>query len=157
VLYAVAFLLGVFETLFDTSAQSIMPSLVDRDLLSRANGRLYAVELTMNQFVGPPLGGFLAALGLASAFGLTATAYALAAFVLLTIAGSFRPVREGPATRLHQEIAEGLRYLFGNPVLRVLAIMVGITTWQRGGVLDLRSCTPSAPGRWASTRSASAC
>jgi len=145
-LYAVAFLLGVFETLFDTSAQSIMPSLVDRDLLSRANGRLYAVELTMNQFVGPPLGGFLAALGLASAFGLAATGYLLAALVLLTIAGSFRPVREGPATRLHREIAEGLRYLFGQPVLRVLAIMVGISNLGSAAVFSIFVVYAVAPG-----------
>ena len=39
------------------------PSIVRRDDLSKANGRLYAVELTMNQFVGPPLGGFLAGVG----------------------------------------------------------------------------------------------
>ena len=32
-----------------------------KDQLSRANGRLYAAELTMNTFVGPPLGGFLVA------------------------------------------------------------------------------------------------
>src|SRR5262245_1018760 len=46
----VAFALGIGETLFDTAAQSIVPSLVEPDDLSRANGRLYAVEMTMNQF-----------------------------------------------------------------------------------------------------------
>ena len=35
-------------------------AIVERDQLSDANGRLYAAELTMNQFVGPPLGGILA-------------------------------------------------------------------------------------------------
>ncbi|HEY7736147.1 MAG TPA: MFS transporter [Candidatus Limnocylindrales bacterium] len=124
-IYAVAFVLGTLETLFDTSAQSIMPSLVERDQLSRANGRLYAVELTMNQFVGPPVGGFLAAVGIATAFGAGAIAYLVGAFALLTIAGSFRAVREGPARRLDQEIAEGLRYLLRHRVLRTLAMMVG--------------------------------
>jgi MFS family permease len=126
-LYVVAFVLGVAETLFDTSAQSIMPSLVEPDRLSRANGRLYAVELTMNQFVGPPVGGFLAALAIGLAFGAGAAAYLLAAASLFTIAGSFRPVREGPPTRMHHEIAEGLRYLFGHSLLRVLAVMVGLS------------------------------
>jgi MFS family permease len=125
-LYAVAFTLGVAETLFDTSAQSIMPSLVEGEQLSKANGRLYAVELTMNQFVGPPLGGFLAALAIAAAFGTGAAAYLLAAASLFLIRGSFRPVREGPPKRLHEDIAEGLRYLLGHRLLRVLAIMVGI-------------------------------
>jgi MFS family permease len=125
-LYLVAFALGVAETLFDTSAQSIMPNLVEGEQLSKANGRLYAVELTMNQFVGPPLGGFLAAIAIGAAFGTGAAAYLLAAASLLLIRGSFRPVREGPPTRLHEDIAEGLRYLLGHRLLRVLAIMVGI-------------------------------
>jgi MFS family permease len=125
-LYVVAFALGVAETLFDTSAQSIMPNIVEGDRLSRANGRLYAIELTMNQFVGPPVGGFLAAAGIAWAFGTGAVAYLLAAGAMISIAGSFRPVREGPPTRIHEDIAEGLRYLLGHRLLRVLAAMVGI-------------------------------
>ncbi len=126
VLYVVAFALGVAETLFDTSAQSIMPNIVEGERLSAANSRLYAVELTMNQFVGPPLGGFLAAVALAAAFGTGAAAYLLAAVAIFRIAGTFKPVREGPPTRMHQDIAEGLRYLLRHPLLRVLAVMVGI-------------------------------
>jgi len=54
-LYAVALGAGIAETVYDTSARSIVPQLVRRDQLSRGNARLYAVELTANQFVGPPL------------------------------------------------------------------------------------------------------
>lgn len=43
-LYVVALCIGVAETIYDTSAQSIVPQLVRRDQLSRANGRLYAAE-----------------------------------------------------------------------------------------------------------------
>src|SRR5215208_4415496 len=84
-LYVAAFALGVGETLFDTAAQSIMPSIVDRDDLSKANGRLYAVELTMNQFVGPPLGGLLAGLAIGFAFVSSAVAFALAAVALVLL------------------------------------------------------------------------
>ncbi|HET9435333.1 MAG TPA: MFS transporter [Candidatus Limnocylindrales bacterium] len=145
-LYVAAFALGVAETLFDTSAQSIMPSLVDADRLSRANGRLYAVELTMNQFVGPPVGGFLAALGIGLAFGAGAAAYLLAATSLFTIAGSFRPVREGPPTRLHGEIAEGLRYLLGHRLLRVLAAMVGVSNLASAAAFSVFVLYAVAPG-----------
>lgn len=145
-LYVVAFVLGVAETLFDTSAQSIMPSLVEPDRLSRANGRLYAVELTMNQFVGPPVGGFLAALAIGLAFGAGAAAYLLAATSLFTIAGSFRPVREGPPTRMHHEIAEGLRYLFGHSLLRVLAVMVGLSNLASSAAFSVFVLYAVAPG-----------
>ncbi len=68
-LYAVAICVGVAETIYDTSAQSILPQVVARDLLPRANGRLFAVELTANEFVGPALAGVVVALGATVAFG----------------------------------------------------------------------------------------
>jgi MFS family permease len=126
VLYLVALCLGVGETLFDTAAQSVMPSVVDRDELSRANGRLYAVELTMNQFVGPPLGGVLAAIAVAAAFGFSAASYLVAAAALLLVTGSFKPKRTGPRTTLRTDIAEGVRYLWNHRLLRTLAFMVGV-------------------------------
>ncbi len=126
VLYVAAFALGVGETLFDTAAQSILPSIVAKDQLSTANSRLYAVELVMNQFVGPPLGGFLIALSVPLVLGSSLLGYALAAAGLTLLAGSFRPERTGPRQGLLSDIGEGLRYLFGHAVLRTLAIMVGV-------------------------------
>ena len=52
ILYLVAFALGIGETLFDTAAQSVLPTVVTGRDLSRANGRLMAAEVTMNRFVG---------------------------------------------------------------------------------------------------------
>jgi MFS family permease len=124
-LYLAAFVLGVGETLFDTAAQSIMPSIVDRDRLSQANGRLYAVELTMNQFVGPPVGGIIAGVAIGLAFGGSAVAFAIAAVLLGLLTGSFRPAARAARTSLVADIREGLRYLFGHRLLRTLAIMVG--------------------------------
>jgi MFS family permease len=128
ILYVVAVLLGVAETLFDTSAQSLLPALVARDNLTVANSRLFAVELVANTFVGPPLGGLLAALGLAVAFGVPAAAYLVGAGCLVLLAGSFRAVGAGPAgsTRLRDDIAEGTRFVWRHPLLRPLAIMLGL-------------------------------
>jgi MFS family permease len=127
-LYAVAVLLGIAETLFDTSAQSLLPAIVSRDDLTRANSRLFAVELVANTFVGPPLGGLLAAAGLGIALGLPAAAYLVGAGILALIVGSFRAVGAGPAgsTRLRDDIAEGARFVWHHPVLRPLAIMLGL-------------------------------
>ena len=126
ILYAVALGLGIAETMFDTAAQSIMPSLVERDQLSNANGKLYGVELVMNQFVGPPLGGLVIGLSVPLALGGSAVGYALAAIGLTLIVGRFRPERTGPKTRMTADIAEGMRYLWRHSVLRTLAIMVGV-------------------------------
>ncbi len=126
VLYVVALGLGVAETLFDTAAQSIMPSIVDRDQLSNANGKLYGVELVMNQFVGPPLGGLVIGLSVPLALGGSGVGYLLAAVGLTLMVGRFKPERAGPRTRITADIAEGFRYLWNHRVLRTLAIMVGV-------------------------------
>jgi MFS family permease len=127
-LYVVALALGVGETFFDTAAQSIVPGVVsDPDRLARANGRLYVVEMTANQFVGPPLGGLLAGIALATALIGSAAAYVLAAGVLLTVAGSFKPQRAGPPTRVRTDIVEGVRYLMGHKVLRTLGLCTGLS------------------------------
>jgi len=124
VLYLVALAVGVAETIYDTSAQSIMPQIVRREQLSRANGRLYAAELTANQFVGPPLGGFLVAAGAVTAFATPAALWLVAVGALVLVRGRFRIPREQPTT-MRTDIAEGLRYLRGHQLLRTLAVMVG--------------------------------
>jgi MFS family permease len=145
-LCALAFLLGIGETLFDTAAQSIVPNLVEPERLSRANGRLQAVELTMNQFAGPPLGGLLAGATLAGALGTTAATYLVAAVALALVAGSFRPVRSGEPTTLRRDVVDGVRYLFGQPLLRTLALLVGIANLGETAVLTVLPAYAIRPG-----------
>jgi len=124
-LYIVAFVLGCFETMFDTAASSMLPNVVGRDKVVAANRRLNAVELTMNQFVGPPIGGFLAAIGIATAFGTAAAGYLGALLCLLALTGSFRARRDAPPASIRSEIREGLSYLVHHRLLRTFALVVG--------------------------------
>jgi MFS family permease len=144
--YAVALALGVLETLFDTSAQSLLPAVVGKDDLSRANSRLFAVEMAANTFVGPPLGGLLAGLALAAALAVPAAAYLAGAACLALIAGGFRPAREGPPTRLRDDIAEGVRYVWRHPVLRPLAVMLGLENMAFTAVFSVFVLFAVAPG-----------
>lgn len=147
VLYIAAFALGIAETLFDTSAQSIVPAVVGRgDDLSRSNGRLYAVEIIMNQFVGPPLGGFLSGIAIALAMGSSSAAYVVAGLAVASLTGTYRPERSGPTTRLRTDIAEGLRYLWGNRVLRQLAMTVGGLNLGSNAVFAVLPVFAVAPG-----------
>jgi MFS family permease len=79
----------------------------------------------MNNFVGPPLGGFLAGLTIASAFGAAAAGYLGALLCLVTLKGSFRAVRSGPPASIRSEIGDGLRYLWQHKLLRTFAFVVG--------------------------------
>jgi MFS family permease len=125
-LYAVALLLGTAETVYDTSAQSMLPQVVPRDRLAHANGRLIAAELTANEFVGPPLGGLLVAAGIAAAFATPATLWAAAVGTLLLLRGNFAAPRPEEPRTVRADVAEGLRYLWRHRLLRTLATMTGL-------------------------------
>jgi MFS family permease len=139
-------LVGTAEVFHDTTAQSILPMIVPRDRLQKANGRLYALELTANSFVGPPLGGVVAAAGIAVALGAPAGLWALAVLVLATLRGTFR-VERTTKTSLRADVAEGLRFLWARPVLRTLATWVGVSNlaWTAGqSVFVLWAVGPSS-------------
>jgi MFS family permease len=127
VVYLLAFCLGMAETMFDNAAQAIMPRLVDRGLLEKANGRLFAAELTANQFIGPPIGGLLFATVAALPFFVDAGSFAVSALLIFLIAGSFRtPNDSALLARLRQDIAEGLRWLWAHRLLRTMAVFLGL-------------------------------
>jgi predicted MFS family arabinose efflux permease len=134
-----AFALGSAETLFDNAAQSLLPSVVDRDGLEVANGRLYAAEVVSNQFVGPPLGALLFAAAAAAPFLLDASSFGIAALVVLGLRGSFRPDRpvavgeSRPSIRA--DIAEGLSWLRHHELLRTVALALGVINMLETGVL----------------------
>ena len=127
-LYVVFFLMGTAETLFDTASVSILPTVVPRESLEKANGRLFGAQIVSNEFAAPPLGGFLFAVAASVPFFLDAGSFAAAAVLVLTMRGKFRVERpEGtPPTTLRAEISEGLRWLWGNSLLRTLAVSLGI-------------------------------
>ncbi|MGH2757023.1 MAG: MFS transporter [Actinomycetota bacterium] len=129
-LYLVAFLLGCAETVFDNASQAILPSLVRKDQLERANGRMYAAEFTTNQFAGPPLGAFLFVTAASAPFFLDSASFLIAALLILSFQGTFRLPRDAdlPRTTMRADIAEGIRWLWSHKLLRTLAIMLG--TWN---------------------------
>lgn len=123
--YIAAFALGTGETLFDTSAQSLLPAVVDRTTLTRANSRLFALEQTTNEFVGPPLGGWLTGLGIAYALATSSAFFLVAAVFLSMLTGRYKPDRTA-ATTLRVEIVEGVRFLYGSVLLRTTVVIVAI-------------------------------
>lgn len=123
-LSALAFLLGCAEVVRDNAAQTLMPSVVTAGDLERANGRLWTVETVVGQFIGPPLAGFLIAYALPAPFLLDAVAFGFAAFLVWCIA---LPPRIAPPKRSWRvDTIEGLRWLWERPVLRRLALSLGV-------------------------------
>ena len=127
-LYVVFFLMGTAETLFDTASVSILPAVVPRESLEKANGRLFGAQIVANEFAAPPLGGFLFAVAASVPFFLDAGSFAAASALVLFMRGKFKTERiEGaPPTTIWTEISEGLRWLWGNRLLRTLAVSLGV-------------------------------
>ncbi|MCV3270072.1 MFS transporter [Roseobacter sinensis] len=123
-LSALAFLLGCAEVVRDNAAQTLMPALVQKDDLEKANGQLWSVETILGRFVGPPLAGLLIGFSLLTPFFMNAVAFALAALMIWFVV---LPPRIAPPKRSwRDETLEGLRWLWTRPVLRRLAVSLGI-------------------------------
>jgi MFS family permease len=139
-LYAVAFALGAAETVYDGATRALLPQVVGRDQLDRANG-LLTVEETLGQgFVGAPVGSALFVLAAALPFGLNAAGFALAAVLVLSLPGRYRPVRTAERTSVARDVADGVRWLARHPLLRGLSLISAATSLTQSmatGVLVL--------------------
>jgi hypothetical protein len=155
--YVAFFLLGTAETRFANASIAIMPAVVPKERLERANGRLFAAELSANQFAGPPVGGALFAVAAALPFLVDAGTFAASAALLLALRGRFRVApAEGPAgTTIAAEIAEGLAWLLRHRLLLVLAIMLGPGTSRSSRRSPSWSSSPKTS--WALGASGTAC
>ena len=129
-LWIVALVLGTAEVFFDNASQAIVPAVVPEDLFEKANGRRYAGEIAANIFVGTPFGSLLFSIAVWIPFGIDAASFALAVLLVAGIRGSFRATeRTERTTTLTQETREGLRWLWAHPLLRSLAISLGLSNF----------------------------
>jgi MFS family permease len=120
--YGALFVIGSMETLADNASTALLPAVVPSEQLPRANARLMGVQLVGNHLLAPPLGAALFVTAAALPFGLNATTFLVAAVLLATLRGRFRPVPAEPHPPLRHDIATGMRALLGHPVLRMLAV-----------------------------------
>lgn len=129
VVYAAALILGTAEVFRDNAAQTLMPSIVDKEHLEMANGRLWGAEMVMGSFVGPPLAGILLAAAFSLPFFLDAGTFGAAAALVFTIGGRFRPRAETSdqvRLRFWDQLREGVTWLWGHRLFRPMAISLGI-------------------------------
>lgn len=124
-LYVTAFALGLCQVVYDSAARAILPQVIDRRSLDKANSWLTVEETVGASFVGPPVGAALFGWFRAVPFIGGAIGFALAALLVLAVPGRFRTERTEPTT-LHADIRDGLRWLWRHPVLRGLTILSGL-------------------------------
>ncbi len=129
-IYLAALLLGTAEVLRDNAAQTLMPAIVDKEQLEKANGRLWGAEMVMNSFVGPPLAGILLSVAFSLPFFIDAGSFAVAAALVFMISGQFKPPRSegehGARPSFWGELKEGVTWLWRHPLFRPMAIALGV-------------------------------
>jgi MFS family permease len=135
-LYVVLFLVNTGEIVFRSASQAMVPSVVPRARLERANGWLVGGTMLTQGLIAGPLGGLLFVLAASSPFLLNAGTYAASAVLVGLIAGSYRPSSgiemsadaggARPARSVRAEVVEGFRWLAHQRVLRTMAILIGL-------------------------------
>jgi MFS family permease len=126
-LYVVAFLLGTAETVYDSATRALLPQVVGRGDLDRANSLLTTEESLGQLFLGSPLGSALFALAVALPVAVNSVGFAVAALLILTVGGVRRPERTTASTTVRADIREGVRWLWHHPLLRGFTLVSGAT------------------------------
>jgi MFS family permease len=139
-LAATSFCVGTAETLFGNAASSIVPQLVEPPRLYQANARLQIAQVLCSTIIGMPVGVLLFTAGHAVPFAGDATSFAVAALLIWTIRGHYRPDPGTDRGSLTHDLVEGLRWLFRHRFLRtayLLIIVVNATLGAGEAVLVL--------------------
>lgn len=135
---------GLGETLFDNATNAVIPGVVKREQLDRANGWMQAAQVTIDSFIATPIAGVLFAVSLALPLWTGAVGYLVPiALALLLPVSAARPLRKPPVTApdapdvvagvIPEPVAapvapervtasEGIRYLWGNRFLRTMVL-----------------------------------
>jgi MFS family permease len=126
--YAVAFCSATLTIAFDAAEFAAIPSLVPSgDDLVSANGRVHA-SYSAAQVAGPLLAGLLITVApVQQVLWVDAASFLASAGTLLLIATAFNAPRDTEGRRgIRREVADGLRYVLGHPVLRNISAMMAL-------------------------------
>lgn len=128
VLLVVLFFVSTGEVIERSAGQALVPALVPRDRLERANGWLFGGAMVGQQMVAGPLGGWLFAVAAAAPFMANAATFVLSAVVLSLLPGSFRaaPAATDAVRSVRREVLDGLRWLAHQRLLRTMALLIGL-------------------------------
>jgi MFS family permease len=133
----VLFLINTGEVVFRSASQTMIPDLVPRQHLERANGWLIGGVTVTQYMIAGPLGGFLFVLAACVPFFVNAGTYAMSAVVIGLVTGTYRAAarskpgqdaktRDEDKPRVRTQLAEGVRWLAHQRLLRTMTILIGL-------------------------------
>jgi MFS family permease len=122
-----SFVIGVCEVAADTTAQSLIPQILEEKNFEKGNSRLQISETVIQGFVGAPLSGFIYAIAISLPFFINSLGLAVAALLALSIPIKYlQDVRRDEADKEKKKFVAdmkfGIRYLYNERVLRRLVV-----------------------------------
>ena len=126
-LLAAAFIIGVCEVAADTTAQSLIPQILEEKDFEKGTSRLQISETVIQGFIGAPISGFIYAAAIYLPFFINSLGFAISALLALKIPVKYlQDIRqEGEEKTERQFVADmkfGIAYLFNQKVLRRLVV-----------------------------------
>jgi MFS family permease len=126
-LLAAAFVIGACEVAADTTAQSLIPQILDEKDFEKGNSRLQISETVIQGFIGAPISGFIYALAIYLPFFINSLGFAISTLLALSIPVKYLQdirVEEADKTpkRFVEDMKFGISYLFKQKVLRRLVV-----------------------------------
>ena len=126
-LLAAAFIIGVCEVAADTTAQSLIPQILDEKDFEKGNSRLQISETVIQGFIGAPISGFIYAAAIYLPFFINSLGFAISAVFALSIPVKYLQdlrVEDADKTPKHfvEDMKFGIAYLFNQKVLRRLVV-----------------------------------
>jgi MFS family permease len=152
-LFAGTLVFGLGETLFDNATNAVVPGVVTRQQLDRANGWMQAAQITIDSFIATPIGGVLFGIALAVPLWVGGAAYLIPIVLALMLPlAAARPFREPadaapvpdptapdvapagatsepvPAPIAHSSVSarEAMRFLWHHTYLRSMVVFTSI-------------------------------
>lgn len=153
-LFGCVLLFGLGETVFDNATTTVVPSLVTRSQLDRANGRRQSAEIVVQNFIATPVAGFLFAAAIALPVWLTGGGFLIAGLLALSIpAAAARAYRSGEGMerdgRPRPALRDVLSFLVHHRFLRAMIVLTSLTAsamaFAQGSVVLLLLQTLSVP------------
>ena len=131
-LYLVSLIEGTLYIFFSLSETACLPRVVAEEQLPAAAAQDQATYAT-SELLGPSFGGLLYTLGQMIPFLADMISYVVSVVSLLFIKTAFQGERTAARGSLRAEVLEGLSWLWRQPLIRFLALMVGVLNLTGAG------------------------
>lgn len=134
---AVAFLMHSVFVFFDGANLGALPTLVGRENIAEANGKVYGATTLIDLLVPASAGMLLVAIAPAQIVALTALTFLASALLIRSVRKNLSTRTEAATTALTTDIKEGLRFLWADKVVRISTLAIAAQAFSGGAFVGL--------------------